>query len=105
LIAVQEALLDRDAPRLREAAHKLSGMASAFSTVAGGVASELEDHAEQGRVEKAQPLVARLETMVEELLRLVDGLTLDVLIERLGNGGEPCRLRNRQVDDRPDRTT
>ena len=36
LAEVGRALRDRDAPRLREAAHKLCGMLSAFSTVAGG---------------------------------------------------------------------
>src|SRR5213075_679610 len=44
LKAVQDALRERDAPRLREAAHKLAGMLAAFSTTAGGVASEVEDH-------------------------------------------------------------
>src|SRR5205823_10152109 len=39
--AVQDALRERDAPRLREAAHKLAGMVAVFSTVAGGVALEL----------------------------------------------------------------
>src|SRR5438128_818332 len=38
LKAIQDALRDRDAPRLREAAHKLCGMIAAFSTVAGEVA-------------------------------------------------------------------
>jgi CheY-like chemotaxis protein len=79
LKAVQDALRDRDARRLREAAHKFSGMVSAFSTVAGGVASDLEDRAAQGQLEEARALVGQLETMVPELLRLADGLTLDAL--------------------------
>src|SRR5262249_6557363 len=79
LRAVQGALRARDAPRLREAAHKLAGMVAAFSTAAGGVASDLEDHAAQGRLEEAQPLVARLETMAEELTRLAGGLSLKAL--------------------------
>src|SRR5262249_49146486 len=45
---LRDALRDRDAPRLREAAHKLCGMVAAFSTVAGEVASELEDRAALG---------------------------------------------------------
>jgi hypothetical protein len=52
------------------AIHKLAGMVSAFSTVAGGVASELEDRAAQGQLEEAQPLAARLEAMTEELMQL-----------------------------------
>jgi PAS domain S-box-containing protein len=77
--AVQDALSDRDAPRLREAAHKLCGMVAAFSTAAGGVASELEDQAALGRLDEARPLVGRLGTMAEELMRLVGGLSFDAL--------------------------
>jgi HPt (histidine-containing phosphotransfer) domain-containing protein len=79
LAAVQDALRERDAPRLREAAHKICGVISAFSTVAGGVASDLEDHAAQGRLEECRPLVARIETMAGELLRLTSGLSLKSL--------------------------
>jgi CheY-like chemotaxis protein len=82
LQAVQIALRDRDAPQLREAAHKLSGMLSAFSTAAGGMASDLEDHAAQGQLEGARPLVARLETMGEELVRLAGDLSLDALCDK-----------------------
>src|SRR5204863_5393487 len=77
--AVQDALGAEDAPRLREAAHKLAGMVAAFSSVAGDVASELEDHAAQGQLQEASALVARLEVMAEELLRLVGGLSLESL--------------------------
>jgi CheY-like chemotaxis protein/HPt (histidine-containing phosphotransfer) domain-containing protein len=84
LRAVRDALRDRDAPRLREAAHKLAGMVAAFSTVAGGVASDLEDHAAQGQLEEAGRLAARLETMTEELLRLVGALSLEALREQTG---------------------
>jgi CheY-like chemotaxis protein len=84
--AVREALRDHDAPRLREAAHKLAGMVAAFSTVAGGVASDLEDQAAQGRLEEARPLVARLETMAEELMRLLGGLSLEALRNPPGGG-------------------
>jgi two-component system sensor histidine kinase/response regulator len=89
--AVQDALRDRDPPRLREAAHKLAGMVAAFSTVAGGVASELEDLAAQGQLEEARPLAARLETMAEEFMRLVGGLSLDALRRQAGTAAEPGR--------------
>jgi len=82
--AVRDALSEQNAPRLREAAHKLSGMLAAFSTVAGGVASELEDLATQGCLDKARPLVARLETMKEELMGLVDGMSIDLLHAQAG---------------------
>jgi PAS domain S-box-containing protein len=83
LRAVQDALRDQDASRLREAAHKLSGMVGAFSTVAGGAASELEDRAAEGRLEEAGPLVARLEAMGTELIRQAGGLSLEALEDRL----------------------
>jgi CheY-like chemotaxis protein len=91
LRAVQDALWERDAPRLREAAHKLAGMVVAFSTEGGGVASDLEDHAAQGQLEEARPLVARLEAMAGELLRLVGGLSLDALRSQAETAVEPSR--------------
>jgi CheY-like chemotaxis protein len=84
LRAVQDALHERDTLRLREAAHKLCGMVAAFSTVAGGVASDLEDHAAQDQLEEARPLAGQLETMAQELLRAVDGLTLEALRHQTG---------------------
>jgi two-component system, sensor histidine kinase and response regulator len=91
LRAVQSAVGDRDAPRLREAAHKLAGMVAAFSTAAGGVASELEDQAAQGQLEPARTLVARLETMAEELLRLIGSLSFDALRGQAGTAAGPGR--------------
>jgi len=79
LRAVQDALRERDALRLREAAHKLCGMVAAFSTVAGGVASEIEDRAADGQLEEARPLVERLVAMTQELLQLAGGLSLEAL--------------------------
>jgi CheY-like chemotaxis protein len=81
LSAVQDALQKRDAPRLREAAHRLCGMVAAFSAGAAQVASELEDRAAQGLLDEARPLVGRLEPMVQELLQVVVGLSLDALRE------------------------
>jgi PAS domain S-box-containing protein len=79
LRAVQDALRERDTLRLREAAHKVCGMVAAFSTVAGGVASELEDRAARGQLEEAPALVERLETMAQELMHLAGGLSLETL--------------------------
>jgi two-component system, sensor histidine kinase and response regulator len=76
---VGDALRERDAPRLRRAAHKFCALLFAFSTVAGNVASDLEDYAAQGRLEEAQPLVEQLATMTQELMRLADGLSLETL--------------------------
>jgi PAS domain S-box-containing protein len=76
---VQDALRDADAPRLREAAHQLCGMVAAFSTGVGGAAMDLEDRAAEGQLEECRPLVAKLEAMASELMRLVDGLSLHTL--------------------------
>jgi HPt (histidine-containing phosphotransfer) domain-containing protein len=79
MMEVQGALRERDTDRLREAAHKLCGMVAAFSTVAGGVASDLEDYAGHGQFEEAGPLVGQLERITQELLRLASGLSLETL--------------------------
>ena len=91
LTAVQDALRDRDAIRLREAAHKLCGMVAAFSTVAGAVASDLEDHAARGQLEEARPLVEQLETMARELIQQVDGLSIEALRDQAGAAGDRDR--------------
>src|SRR5206468_10024424 len=52
LADVSDALRGRDAPRLREAAHKLCALLFAFSTAAGDVATDIEDRAAQGRLEE-----------------------------------------------------
>jgi len=79
LTAIQDALTGRDAKRLREASHKLCGMVAAFSTVAGSVASDIEDLAAQGQLDDARPLVAQLESITMEIMQTVDGLSLEDL--------------------------
>jgi CheY-like chemotaxis protein len=79
LQAAQAALRDRDAPRLREAAHKLCGMIAAFSSVAGATASHLEDHAAGGRLEASQPLMQQLDEMARELSQQVERLSIETL--------------------------
>ena len=76
LAAVTDALRAQDATDLREAAHKLSGLLSAFSSFGGDIAGELEDLAASGKLEQTQPLVARLEALVSDMLPEVDRLTL-----------------------------
>jgi CheY-like chemotaxis protein len=91
LMAVQLALREQDSVRLREAAHKLCGMVAAFSTVAGGVASDLEDHAAQGQLEKARSLVDQLDTMARELLLLAGGLSLETMRQQAETAGDRKR--------------
>jgi len=93
LKAVRDSLRDGDAPRLREAAHKLAGMVATFSTVAGDVASELEDHAAEGQLDKAQSLAAGLEAMAVELMQLAGGLSLEALRDPTGSAAQPGRTR------------
>ena len=88
LAEVGEALRERDAPWLRQAAHKFCPLLFAFSPVAGNVASELEDYAAQGQFEEAQPLVERLETMTQALMQLVGGLSLETLRQQAGAADE-----------------
>jgi HPt (histidine-containing phosphotransfer) domain-containing protein len=91
LAEVGDALRGRDSPRLSEAAHKLCALLSAFSTAAGEMASDLEDHAARGRLEEARPLVEQLEAMARELIRQVDGLSIEALRDQAGAAGDRDR--------------
>jgi DNA-binding NarL/FixJ family response regulator len=82
--AVRGALQDGDAVRLREAAHRLCGAVSAFSTVAGGAAAELEEFAAAGRLDSARPLAERLEEVARVLPAALDGLTVESLRRMAG---------------------
>jgi PAS domain S-box-containing protein len=89
LAAVHDALRAGDGPGLREAAHKLRGLLSAFSTSAGDLASDLEDLAARGQLVQPLPLplVERLEAMTQELMRQLDGLSLETLRHRAPTPG------------------
>ncbi|MDB5310908.1 MAG: domain S-box protein [Gemmataceae bacterium] len=91
LAAVQDALRGGDASRLREAAHKLCGMVAPFSTAAAARASVLEDQAAGGRLDESAPLVDQLETMGQELIQQVDGLSIETLRHQAGGAGAPDR--------------
>jgi two-component system, sensor histidine kinase and response regulator len=85
---VGDALRAQDAPRLREAAHKLRALLFAFSTTAGNIASNLEEHAAQGRLDEARPLVEQLETLGQDLVRLASGLSLETLRQQAAATGD-----------------
>jgi hypothetical protein len=87
LAEVDDALRTGDAPRLREAAHKLCGLLSVFSTAAAAVASDLEDQAAGGQLDAARPLSERLKTMAAVLVREVDGASLESLRRQAGVSG------------------
>jgi CheY-like chemotaxis protein len=79
LAAVRDALHDQDAVRLREAAHKLYGTLSAFSTVAGNQAADLEDLAARTQLAGAAPILEQLETMAHELIKAADAISVEAL--------------------------
>jgi CheY-like chemotaxis protein len=89
LTAVRDALQERDAGRLRQAAHKLSGMVSAFSTVVGRSTSALEDLAAQDRLEDAATLLDHIDLCVHEIMRvLAGGVTVQQLRRDAGDRGK-----------------
>src|SRR5206468_1532313 len=69
LAALREALRDQDAQRLREAAHKCCGMLSEFSAAAGDLAGSLEDLAGGTQLDKAAPILEKLEKTAHELVK------------------------------------
>jgi PAS domain S-box-containing protein len=101
LAEVGTAICNRDAPRLRRAAHKLHGTITAFSTVAGAVASDLEDLAARDQLEEARPLVERLGAMVGELIEQVDRLSIETLRDQVGNARDLVEVEGKD-QSRPD---
>ena len=79
LAALRDALRDRDAPRLREAAHKCCGMLSEFSAAAGDLAGNLEDLAAGSHLDEAAPILEQLQTIVPELVKQLAGITVEAL--------------------------
>lgn len=74
---VAAAMHARNGGDLREAAHKLCGLLSAFSTAAGELASRLEDHAALQELDEAGELVNRLDTMIHQLTAELNGVRLE----------------------------
>jgi len=79
LASVQNALQNQDALGLSEAAHKLSGMVAAFSSVVGEEVSKLEDLAVSGQIRESRAVVGQLEVLSRELVCQLDGLSIDSL--------------------------
>jgi signal transduction histidine kinase/DNA-binding response OmpR family regulator len=91
LASIQDALLRQDASRLREAAHKLAGMVSAFSTKVGAVASDIEDYAARAQLDEAASLVAKLNAMAGELLQAVGNLSMERLRRDAASDNGPAQ--------------
>jgi HPt (histidine-containing phosphotransfer) domain-containing protein len=79
LTEIGDALRENDSPRLREAAHRLSGIVLAFSTIAGNVSSQLEELAVNNRLKECPPLFEQLEELARELLKQLDGISIEAL--------------------------
>jgi PAS domain S-box-containing protein len=86
LAEVREALNDRNGPRLQQAAHKLGGIVSSFSTAAAQVAALLEGLAKQGKIEEGLQAYSRLSEIVDKLSSVLDRLTVEQLRETVETG-------------------
>jgi PAS domain S-box-containing protein len=86
IAALREALHNQDASRLREAAHKCCGMLSEFSTAAGDLAGTLEDLASGRQLDNAAPILEQLETMATDLIKQMDGITVEALRRQADSG-------------------
>ena len=82
LAEVTEALRDRNAPRLREAAHKLGGMVSSFSATAAEAAALLGRLGSEGKIEEARQTHSRLAEIVGRLGSVLDTLSVEQLRRR-----------------------
>jgi CheY-like chemotaxis protein/HPt (histidine-containing phosphotransfer) domain-containing protein len=82
LAEVSEALRDRDTPRLREAAHKLGGMASSFSAAAAEAAAFLERAAAEGKIEEATRAHSRLADVLGKVSSTLDTVSVEQLRQR-----------------------
>jgi two-component system, sensor histidine kinase and response regulator len=80
--------------RVREAAHKFYGMLSAFSTVAGDQAADVEDLAARGLLHEALSVVEQLDKCATELARLAGGLTIETLRKQAKPADDANRTAN-----------
>jgi hypothetical protein len=58
--------------------------------VAGNLTSDVEDLAAAGQLDDIRPLVRQLETMIQELIQQVDGLSLDTLQRQVASPPSRC---------------
>src|SRR5262249_60866334 len=84
-----EAIVTRNAAELREAAHKLRGLVSAFSTTAAEVALHLEQTAAGGQLNGAAEHHAALADMIQELGPLLANLSVEELKSRREQASRP----------------
>jgi two-component system, sensor histidine kinase and response regulator len=83
LATVRTALRAQDAGGLRQAAHRIRGTLSQFSTVVSNLAGDLEELAAGQELDKAASTLERLEAMAGQLHEQVDGLSVESLRHRI----------------------
>jgi HPt (histidine-containing phosphotransfer) domain-containing protein len=76
---LDDAFRNGDAARLREVAHRLSGILAAFSPSAGALAVELEEHAARGELAPVDALIGRLREVAPRLLQAMNALSIEDL--------------------------
>ena len=89
LAELSEALRDRNALRLREAAHKLGGMVSSFSATAAEAVALLGRLGGEGKIDEAVQAHSRLTEIVGRLLSALDTLSVEQLRRRPGDAYRP----------------
>jgi two-component system, sensor histidine kinase and response regulator len=87
LARVREAIQGRDAPRLREAAHRLRGLISTFSATAAEAAARLEMMGAGGQLDEAASTLDGLTEMVERLGSQLEELSIEQLRHQAASGG------------------
>jgi len=91
LSSMADGLANHDAKAVRESAHKLCGLVSAFSSTADETARRLEHAAAVGDLNEASRQYAAVAAMVHNLLPLLVGITPDELRTRAKQArGSPC---------------
>jgi hypothetical protein len=63
-------------------------MLSEFSTVAGDLSGSLEELAAGTQLDKAVPILEQLETIAHELVKQIDGITVEALRHQAEASGE-----------------
>jgi CheY-like chemotaxis protein len=87
LARVREAVQEGDARRLREATHRLRGLLSTFSAMAGAEAARLETMGDGGQLDEAASTLDGLAEMVGRLGPLLEGLSIEQLRHQAAGGG------------------
>jgi HPt (histidine-containing phosphotransfer) domain-containing protein len=84
---VRDAVDQRDASRLREAAHWLRGVLSTFSAIAAAEAARLETIGAGGHLDDAAPTLDGLIEIVEQLGSQLADLSMEQLRHQAAGGG------------------